>query len=333
METRDPSHEAQLAWHICWQAAKGRSLLINLSVVEMIQTRIRAAHAVPGRQLLYYLLMPSEIHVLSALPAGDSTQLLAREIGSLVSRWVREVDHTRGPVFAARYRAHAVSSQTELEYELRMLAWRPVAMGLCARPSYYLNSSLRATVGMSARHGFEPKALLSRFDSATLEARLAIRKVVRGRPPKVELREWELNHGLALATGTVGPQSFIAREVADVTATLVAAGGDAGIDGAIILLELWVAHKLRIAPGRCLCTLSGSVGVRARALVAGLAVQSKLCSAAAMARRYKRAKATLCEQMAASRARAEDRHLLQTPVASILKEATNLGRRRQHVAC
>ncbi|MFG6417256.1 transposase [Roseateles sp. DC23W] len=333
METRNLSHEAQVVWHICWQAAKSRSLLVNLSVAEMIQTRIRAAHAPPGRQLLYYLLMPSEIHVLSALPEGDSPQLLAREIGSLVSRWVREVDHTRGPVFAARYRAHAVKSSAELKHELRMLAWRPVAVGLCARPSYYLNSSLRATVGMSACHGFEPKALLSRFDSASLEARLAIREVVRGRPPKVELREWELNHGLALATGTIGPQASVAREVADITATLVAAGGDDGIDGAITLLELWVAHKLRIAPGRCLCTLSGPVGVRARALVAGLAVQSKLCSAAAMARRFKRAKATLCEQMAASRASAEDRHLLETPVATILKETMSLGRRRQHVAC
>jgi len=325
MEAPVSDDDVRPSWHICWLAAKGRDLLVEPSLAELIRSRLLAAHALRGRSLLHYLLMPSEIHVLSGLPAGDSPQLIAREIASLISRWVREVDKTRGPVFAARYHAHAIETFDELKHEVRMLAWRPVATGLCARPTYYLNSSLRAALGLGARRGFEFKALLNRFGSATLEAREALREVVRGRPPKLELREWELSHGLALATGALGTRSAVAREVTGVTAALVAAGGAQGIDGAISLLERWVAHKLGISPDRSLSTLAGPTGVRARSLVAGLAVQSKLCSAAAMARRFKRAKATLCEQMAASRKRTEDQHLLGTPISSILKEATKLG--------
>lgn len=325
METPLSAENVRPVWHICWQAAKGRDLLANPSLVDMIRSRLLAAHAPRGRQLLHYLLMPSEIHVLSRLAVGESPELIAREVASLVSRWVREVDKTRGPVFAARYHAHAIEAPTELKLEVRMLAWRPVAMGLCARPTNYLDSSLRATLGLSARLGFEPKALHTCFDSAVAEARKAICKVVRGRPSKLQLKEWELNHGLALAVGSPCLTSGVAREVAGETATLVAAGGPEGIDGAINLLERWVARQLRLAPNRCLSTLPGPVGVRARALVAGLAVQSKLCSAAAMARRYRRAKATLCEQLAASRARAEDRLLLETPISTILREAKRLG--------
>ncbi len=331
METTDSAEDLQPAWHICWQAAKGRDLLVHPVLADMIRSRLLAAHTPRGRHLLHYLLMPSEIHVLSRLPVGEGPKLIAREFASLVSRWVREFDRTRGPVFAARYAAHAIESPTELAFEVRMLAWRPVAMGLCARPTTYMKSSLRATLGLSARLGFEPRELHRYFDDATYEARQAIRKVVRGRPSNFELREWELSHGLALVVGDPCLTSGVAREVTGATAALVAAGGVQGIDGAINLLECWVAHRLHIPLSWSLSTLSGPVGVRARALVAGLAVQSKLCSAAAMARRYGRAKATLCEQMAASKARAEDRLLLETPVESIVKLATRLVRRRRRI--
>jgi len=332
METPLSSDGPPPAWHIYWQAAKGRDLLVNTSVVDLIRSRLMAAHSPRGRELLHYLLMPSEIHVISTLAAGESPELIAREVASLFSRWVRQVDKTRGPVFAARYRAHAIETVDQLKFEVRMLAWRPVVMGLCLRPTNYLNSSLRATLGLSARRGFEPRELHRFFDSATFQAREAIRKVVRGRPPRSELKEWELNHGLVLVVGDVGLTSGVAREMTGAAAALVAAGGSRGIEGAIHLLECWVTHQLQIPRSQCLSTLSGPTGVRARALVAGLAVQAKLCSAAALARRYRRARATLCEQMAASRSRSEDRLLLDTPMDSILAEATKLcGRAKRPV--
>ena len=85
-----------------------------------------------------------------------------------------------------------------------------------------------------------------------------------------------------------------------------------------------LALKLGLRDGQCLTKLGGSQGARARALVAGLAVQSELCSAAFVARHFKRAKATLCEQMAASRRRVEDQRLLAVPMRDVLSEAVKL---------
>lgn len=73
--------------------------------------------------------------------------------------------------------------------------------------------------------------------------------------------------------------------------------------------------------------LEQNLGARARALVAGLAVRSGLCPAASVARHFSRARATLCEQMAASRQREEDRQLLGTPIQLILDDLKRLSTR------
>lgn len=324
METSVPAEDGQRTWHICWQAAKGRDLLADPSMVGRIRDRLFAAHEPRGRDLLHYLLMPTEIHVLCRLPAGAGPGTIARAVANLVSRWVRDIDRTRGPVFVGRYHAHEISKADMLRREVRMLAWRPVATGLCARPTYYTKSSLRTLLGLERAKDFDTKALSSAFDSSVHGARIAMRAVIRGRPPAVELREWELTHGLALAIGSANAASPLVREVEGVAAAFVAAGGSEGIDGAIKLMERWVAARLGLREGQCLAKLAGSQGARARALVAGLAVQVDLCSAAFVARHFGRAKATLCEQMAASRRRAEDRRLLATPMLDVLSEAVRL---------
>ncbi|MFG6432124.1 transposase [Roseateles sp. LYH14W] len=324
METSVSAEDGPRTWHICWQAAKGRNLLVDPSMVDRIRDRLFAAHEPRERALLLYLLMPTEIHVLCRLPASAGPGTIARAVANLVSRWVRDIDRTRGPVFAGRYHAHEVPAADMLRREVRMLAWRPVAVGLCARPTYYTRSSLRMSLGLERTKDFDAKALASTFGETVHEARMAMRSVIRGRPPAVELREWELSHGLALAIGSANAASPLVREVDGVAAAFVAAGGSEGIDGAIKLLERWVALKLGLRDGQCLAKLGGSQGARARALVAGLAVQSELCSAAFVARHFKRAKATLCEQMAASRRRLEDQRLLAVPKRDVLSEAVKL---------
>lgn len=324
METSDSAEDGQRTWHICWQAAKGRDLLADPSLAGRIRDRLIAAHEPHGRDLLHYLLMPSEIHLLSRLPASAGPGNIARAVANLVSRWVREIDRTRGPVFAGRYHAHEIETIAQLQWEVRMLAWRPVATGLCARPTYYTRSSLRTLLGLDRTKGFDARALASAFGDTVLGARMAMRAVIRGRPPAVELREWELTHGLALAVGSAAAASPLVRQVEGVAAALVAAGGADGINGALKLLERWVGSRLGLRDGQCLATLGGSRGARARALVAVLAVQCNLCSAAFVARHFQRAKATLSEQMAAARKRVEDQRILGTLMQDVLREAVEL---------
>lgn len=305
----------------------GRDFVSNPKLLEMITERLTDAHRRPGRILLFYQLAPKEIHLLSRIPVGDSPREVVREVAPIVARWMRELDGVRGPAFAERYRAHEVRTDVELKYEVRMLAWRPAASGLCASPLHYVNSSLRITLGLRRARGFESRALLDVFEGAVLEARSEMRRSIRRRPSTAELREWELNHGLAVAVGSAGPSFGMVREVDGPAAALVAAATPQNIDGALALLARWVAIRLEMPMEDRLATTPGPIGVRARALVAGLAVLAGLCPAAAVARHFNRARATLCEQMIASRKREEDRQLLGTPVRLIIDEVKKLSRR------
>ncbi|MFG6432868.1 hypothetical protein [Roseateles sp. LYH14W] len=324
MENSVSDRQGATTWHLCWQAAMGRNLVSSPKLLEKITDRLTQAHRQRGRALLYYLLMPREIHVLARIPAGDAPRAVAREVATIVARWVREFQRERGPVFAERYRTHEIRTDAELKYEVRMLAWRPVAMGLCTAPRNHVSSSLRTTLGLRRAYGFESRPLLGVFGGTVFEARNELGRLIRQRPSDAELREWELNHGLALAVGSAGPTFGMAREVEGPAAALVAAASPQDIDGALSLLERWVAHRLALESGEDLSTLPGAVGAQARALVAGLAVQAGLCPAASVARHFNRARATLCEQMTASRSREVDRQMLGTPMQLILDEIKRL---------
>lgn len=325
MENSISAPHSPATWHLCWQAAMGRDLVASAKLVEKIVDRLLVAHQKRGRVLMYYLVTPKEIHVISRVPAGDRPREIDREVSTIVSRWVRELQGQRGPVFAERYRAHEIRTEAELKYEIRMLAWRPVAAGLCGSPLHYVNASLRITLGLRRAHGFESRPLLATFEGSVLEARNAMRRLIRRRPTQVDLREWELNHGLAIAVGVGGASFGMAREVDGAAAALVAAAVSQDIDGALSLLERWVAYRLALPNGERLARVVGPQGARARALVAGLAVQSGLCPAASVARHFSRARATLSEQMAASRRRDEDRRILGTPMRMILDELKKLA--------
>jgi len=274
--------------------------------------------------LLAYLVMPTEIHVLAALPPEDGPGDVARAVANVVSRWVRGAQGMSGPVFVGRYRAHGISSQEELQHEIRMLAWRPVDSGLCVTPTHYPHSTLRVTLGLKQSMGFDARAVLARFGDSVPAARMAMRSWIARRPNAADMKEWELSHGLSLAVGAVGSSAKMAREVRGAAAALVAAAGPDGIDGALRLLELWVMAKLGLK-AESLSEAPGRPGARGRALVACFAVQFELCSAASVARHFKRAKATLSEQMVACRARSADQLILATPFTRILQDVAALS--------
>jgi hypothetical protein len=319
-----PGH-APTMWHLCWQAAVGRVLFVDPSLYRRVRERLIGAHRRRGRVLVDYLLTPTEIHVVSRVPAGDSPGRVARAVGNVVARWVRQVQPVRSPVFAGPYRAHPIASADELRDEMRMLAWRPVFLSLCATPSHYPHSSLRIALGLTRAQGFDAGTLLRLFGEPVPAGRAAMRAWVAKRPSEREVLQWELARGLAPATGHAGLQPTSAREVRGAAAAaLVAAGGAAGIDGALKLLETWVVAKLGARGVLDLQQATDAMGARARALVACLAVDHALCSAASAARHFHRAKSTLSEQMAACKARPADQQILRTPAQRIIEEAVAL---------
>lgn len=329
MATSISTEAMPATWHICWQAAIGRDLLSNTALIERIRWRLIQAHRRSGRVLVDYLLTSAEMHVISRLPAGEVPGDIAREVANVVARWVRQVHAVRGPVFAGPYRAHLIESDDLLRHEIRMLAWRPVVLGLCVTPMHYVHSSLRTTLGLRRALGFDARPLLNLFGGSVPVARVAVRAWISKRPAAREARRWELARGLALATGTVGPHPMMAREVRGAAAALVAAGGPEGIDGALKLLEAWVLTKLGLQGQVDLHAARDGIGARGRALVACLAKDHGLCSAASVARHFHRAKATLSEQMSACRARPADQQLLRTPVFRVVEEAVALPLRRK----
>jgi len=323
--TKAKPSDAPTTWHLCWQAAVGRQFFADPSLYARVRERLIDAHQRPGRVLIDYMLAPTEIHMVSRVPAGDTPGGVARAVGNVVARWVREAQPVRSPVFAGRYRAHMVGSVDDLRSEMRMLAWRPVVLGLCTTPSHHPHAALRTALGLTPAQGFDARPLLRLFGDSVPLARAALRARVAKRPTEREGRLWELTRGLALATGSVGPRPAMAREVSGAAAAgLVAAGGRDGIDGALRLLEAWVVAKLGGSDVLDLHRSPDAMGARGRALVACLAVEHGLCSAASVARHFRRAKATLSEQMTACRARPADRQIMATPAHRIVEEAAAL---------
>lgn len=303
----------------------GRDLFADPSLYARVRERLIDAHRRRGRVLVHYTMLPREIHVVSQIAPGDSAGSVARAIGNVVARWVRELQPVRSPVFAGRYRAHPIAGDENLRNELCMLAWRPVLLELCATPSHHAHSALRTALGLRPAHGFDSRAMLRLFGESVPLARAAMRAWLARRPSERESRQWELACGLTLATGTVGPHAVMARELRSAgAARLVAAAGSAGIDGALLLLETWVLARLGARRDPDLRHARGAVGARGRALVACLATDHDLCSASSVARYFGRAKATLSEQMAARRQVPSDRQILATPVQRIVEEALAL---------
>lgn len=231
----------------------------------------------------------------------------------------------RSPVLAGPYSAQRISSIDALREEVRALAWRPVVLGLSATPTHYPNGALRILLGLTPSRGFDARPVLREFGDSVQGARAALRKWVARRPSEQAWREWELSRGLQLATGTVGPRPNMAKAVNGAAAALIAASGSSRVEGALHLLEVWVAAKVQIGRGALLRDVKSQAGARARALVALLAVRHRVCSAASVARHFGRAKATLSEQMAVCRRRSADRKILETPVQRILDEASALS--------
>jgi hypothetical protein len=288
--------------------------------------RLLDAHRWPGSALLHYLLTPAEMHLLSRLPVARSPGDVARAIGNIVARWVRQAEGVPGIVFAGRYRAYPIESDEAARNEFRMLAWRPVVLGLCRAPTHHATSSLRTLLGLRRSMGFDAMTPLRLFGDSVPEARSALRDRIAKRPGAVEIRQWELTRGIALAPGVVGTFSSMSRPVHGMAAALVAASRPQAIDGALTLLERWVLLKLDLREAHGLATLSSPAGARGRALVACLAVRLDLCSAASVARHFGRAKATLSERMAACRLESADRAILGMPPGRIVEGAIALAR-------
>jgi hypothetical protein len=289
-----------------------------------IRGRLIGAHQRVGRRLVDFVLMPTEIHAVARIPAGDSVEGIARGFGNVISRWVRDAQPVQSHVLAGPYRAQCLVTSAELLEEIRMLAWRPVFQGLCATPSHYPLGGLRTALGLSVGNGFNSGPMLDLFGDPVPVARVALRRWIARRPSELDRRVWELSRGVAASPGASNLHAG-APAVEDAgVASLIAAGGTTGVDGALALIAAWVSVKIRPAKALSLQEASDSTAARGRALVACLAVKHRVCSAACVARYFGRAKATLSEQMAACRARPADQNILDTPLQRIVDEGLAL---------
>lgn len=321
----ESGEDGAATWHLLWQAAFGRDCFTHPALVARIRDRLIDAHRSRDRQLLDYLVLPGEIHVVCRLQAGDAPERVARAFGHVVARWVRQVQRVRGPVFAEPYRAFRVKSGDDLRTLVRILAWRPVVQGTCVTPTHHAQGGLRVTLGLSPASGFNARPLLGQFGESVIGARASMRSWIARRPGDQEMLRWALIHGLPHGSSRTGCTP--GRGVVDhAAAELFAAAGPGGLDAVLRLLEQWVA--LCLGKPTLLSSYDGSdaLRTRARALVACLAVRHRVCAASTVARHYGKAKATLCEQMAACRSRAADRSILELPVERILASALDASR-------
>ena len=306
---------ASTTWHLCWQTAIGREFFPHPSLYPRIRERLIHAHQLPGRALVDYTLLPTEIHIISQIPPGDTACRVARGFGNLVARWVREAQPVRSPVLAGPYGAHLLGSAAELQSEARMLAWRPVCLGLCAAPTDHSHGALPISLGVIPEQQFDPGLLLRSFGETEPLARAAFRDFIADPPSRPEWRAWERARGLA-SRPTVPWEtcSNLADELL----------GNGGIDEALGLLDAWVAAELAPRDALDLKRRPEITGARRHALVACLAVHHGVCSAAAVARCFRRANATLSRHMKDCRARKEDARIVSAPVQRIVSDLAAL---------
>jgi len=313
--------ERARVWHVSWQLTFGRDLLRWPSLADRIVGRLISANDSEGRALLFYLVLPSEIHVISRMRPGDPPSSLAAGVANVIGKWVRQADGLLGPVFVAPFRSEAIGDLESLCRDFRMLAWRPVSTGLRDGPTNYAFSALRILLGLNLPGGFRTGPLFEMLGSKVPQDRALIRRVMAEPPAELDVLQWELAKDLVPARGTLGPGGMMTRHVQGPAAALVAASKDKSIDGALRILARWVEVKLGLQGGHGLSSNGGPEGARGRALVGGLALKLGLCSASSVARHFGRAKATLSEQMAASGKRAADQAILTIPMQQIAREA------------
>lgn len=313
-------------WTLSWQAAPSRDFLAHESMVRKILNRLVDAHSQSGRQLLYFVLLPAEIHVIARVECRDSIASIVRSCSHILSRWVRAVNPRQGPAFAAKCRATPIESMPALRREVLMLAWRPVRLGISKKPMHYPYSALHGAELGEPGLRFDVGPLLSSYGGSADAAQACLEAALRVRPTDEAWRLWELQRGLEQPTAN---QSFVSattmpRLVDSGAAALIAAGGGYGVEAALSLLEAWVCAK--IDPAGRMNAPEGARGlrVRARALVACLAVDHGLCSAVFVARHHGCTKGTISVQMARCRQRPQDRKLLNAPLDRILQDVVVL---------
>lgn len=306
-------------WHLHWQAAVGQTFLPMPSLAERIRERLIAAHRRRRRILVDFCILPTEIHVISHIAEDDTPGKVAGAIGNVVARWVREARQVRTPVMCGPFRARLICSDEALRIENRMLAWRPVVLGLCRGPTFYPHGALRTALGMRPSSGFDVRPMLRWYGNEPVQARRTLRQWLSRRPSTLDWRAWELARGLVLAPSTGGPRPTGFREVKTAeAAALIALAGDGGIAAALDILADWVSRRIDRSGAADLYRGRDARAARGRALVARLATRHALCSSAFVARHFGKAKSTLSEQISASRRRDADTGLAATPMAEIL---------------
>lgn len=184
-------------WHLYWQAAVGRNFFIDDALPDLIRGRLTGAHRTKRRVLIDYLVTPTEIHVVSEIGPADSPGQVAKVIGNIVARRVRQAQPMRNPVCASKFGSHRIDSLDGLRDVVRMLTWRPVYLGLRRSIAYHVHGGLRTALGLTPVRDFDPVPMLRLFGHDVRGSRAALRSWIGRRPDAKETMQWELGLGLS----------------------------------------------------------------------------------------------------------------------------------------
>ncbi|MDO8487892.1 MAG: transposase [bacterium] len=126
-------------------------------------------------ELLAYCLMPNHFHLLVRQVVGDGITKLMRRVGTNYSVYFNTKYHRQGGLFESVYKAALISNQAQLVHLTRYLHLNPVSLKVSrfgpvstvttARPEEYEYSSYQKYLTGQSLPWFDPRPILSTFDT------------------------------------------------------------------------------------------------------------------------------------------------------------------------
>lgn len=235
-----------------------------------------------------YCWMTNHIHMalqVAGAPLGQMMQWIA----SQYARAAQKQMPTTGHLFERRYRACLVNGDRYLLALIRYIHMNPVRAGIVTDPASYAWSSHRAYLGLGRVNWLTTDATLAMFATELPRARRSYGEFIGAEPEELEIQA--LRSGSPDDHRVLGDDAFVAA---------LPAANERKVRPGRSLED--VVHEVSIEMGVNVIDIAGQSKARtltrARAEIARRAVQDKVATLSAVARRLNRSPSSLCELLA-----------------------------------